>query len=510
MIQLSILGKKLTSWEEYNYILIGLVNEILEIWKIPNFKKTVLQIWITYLQQTEAAFFSKKSFEGPKLLANYRDEDAHIIYNKKLPAKKKRVREYIRKKVEDCKTIKEKRLFVKRSVRNITKQLSESMKSESMNSSSFLSSLSIDDIIAEHEEEELDIEFTKSAKNLKRKRKLDENDQAKVIIRKFTQSERAKVLNSKTLFVIISCALNICKSEVQIADLIRFSNEGKLSFHRMAKLLPEDYIELGIKFTYPNQKLHEFNVITDKAIRTRLINFINFIPDIKHSLVMPDLISLVRKYCEDLNLPKDIAYFAENLIKFHPPQMKINRVSYPNYEGRAIAYILFIMKLIFGIDNCREVEMSDSADNFENLTSRKIFNFIKWKEYIEYRKRILEKFYPTSILNCDYDGTDPHEAYNALYESLQPTSHKSQVKDSSKKKLTAAKDSLIQLTNKLITAHNETNHQEQLHKKYSFPISLTPQKDNFKIIIDHEKEFFINQELAEMNFSNHSLEYYLR
>jgi hypothetical protein len=67
-----VAARRLTSWEEYNLILIGLVDEILDIEDIANFKKTVLQLWISYLRETEAAFFSKDSAIAPRLFVKHR------------------------------------------------------------------------------------------------------------------------------------------------------------------------------------------------------------------------------------------------------------------------------------------------------------------------------------------------------------------------------------------------------------------------------------------------------
>lgn len=66
-------ARRLTSWEEYNFILIGLVDEILNIrGDIPGFKVTCLQLWISYMRATEAAFFSRESTLAPRLFAVYR------------------------------------------------------------------------------------------------------------------------------------------------------------------------------------------------------------------------------------------------------------------------------------------------------------------------------------------------------------------------------------------------------------------------------------------------------
>lgn len=69
---MQLLARRLTSWEEYNHILIGFVDEILSFKTIPNFKVTCLQLWIAYLQATEAAFFEKDRIAQPKLFALYR------------------------------------------------------------------------------------------------------------------------------------------------------------------------------------------------------------------------------------------------------------------------------------------------------------------------------------------------------------------------------------------------------------------------------------------------------
>lgn len=63
---------RLTSFEEYNFILIGLIDEILCIELVPNFKLTCLQLWISYLNKIEAAFVNKKKVTAPKLFATYR------------------------------------------------------------------------------------------------------------------------------------------------------------------------------------------------------------------------------------------------------------------------------------------------------------------------------------------------------------------------------------------------------------------------------------------------------
>lgn len=60
-------AKKLLSWECYNFILLGLTNEIIELGAKPSLKIIVLQLWVQYLQFIEVAFTSKKFKKLPKL-----------------------------------------------------------------------------------------------------------------------------------------------------------------------------------------------------------------------------------------------------------------------------------------------------------------------------------------------------------------------------------------------------------------------------------------------------------
>jgi hypothetical protein len=58
---------ELTTWEEYNYILLGLVNELLILGAKPSIKLTVLQIWTAYLRKFKVAFFSQDPLQLPRL-----------------------------------------------------------------------------------------------------------------------------------------------------------------------------------------------------------------------------------------------------------------------------------------------------------------------------------------------------------------------------------------------------------------------------------------------------------
>lgn len=61
---------KLTSWEGYNYILAGLVKELIELGAKPELKEITYQLWVSYLIELE--ILTKKGYKKPKLGIRYR------------------------------------------------------------------------------------------------------------------------------------------------------------------------------------------------------------------------------------------------------------------------------------------------------------------------------------------------------------------------------------------------------------------------------------------------------
>lgn len=58
---------ELTTWEEYNYILFGLTNELIDLGAKDELRMTVLQLWTSYLRKTDVAFTSTREPKIPKL-----------------------------------------------------------------------------------------------------------------------------------------------------------------------------------------------------------------------------------------------------------------------------------------------------------------------------------------------------------------------------------------------------------------------------------------------------------
>jgi TATA box-binding protein-associated factor RNA polymerase I subunit B len=56
----------------------------------------------------------------------------------------------------------------------------------------------------------------------------------------------------------------------------------------------------------------------------------------------------------------EIGKYVECIMAILPPSMEFNKSlkHFPNYEGRAMAFIIFILKLLLGLDGKTEYEIS--------------------------------------------------------------------------------------------------------------------------------------------------------
>lgn len=468
---------------------------------------------ITVKRKSKDLSRAVKQFEN-----NFYFSDAEILYNKKPKEPKKRER---KKKENDAtfETAKQVRTKVRRSVKNISQQLSESLKSESMNNSS-LANLSIESIISDHEDAELDIHFSNLGAKVRDNRRAfrggyDEEVaiEASIRAKAVPRSKSALTLNGHTLLFIIYCALNICKSKIQLTDLIRFVLEGHLSFYRCKLLLPDELIEQDIELSH--QQHHSYRIINYDTFRVSLSYFIRLIPDLRISIEKPNLIQLAHRYLDEMHLPNDLKAYVERLMVLLPSEMKFSdNVSYlPNFEGRSMAFIIFALKLLFGLDGYRDEEMSESARKVNEAMvdgQTKIFVYQDWMEFIEYRQCILGKFYHPALFHRSYPLEKPYLAFNAMLNSLNSKTPNMErlntnVRNLKRKQSKAsAQEILSQFVRDI-----ETNDDNQIMHHLTFH-SFTPMKDYFEQIQVNDTKYQLNQSIAGADYTKHSCEAYLK
>lgn len=455
--------------------------------------------------------------------------DAEILYNKKeRPKKRKAIKQ--KKRIETGETQKQRNKQMRKSEKIIAKEiLYESESNVSSSHMSMIGNMSIDSIISFREQEELDIEFTKDSyklfKRIYKEKEFEKemmeslNAKQKITYHQLNPNEKSRIVTGSTLLSILWCASNICGSKIQITDLVRFVREGNISYFTYKHFLPEDYVMSTDKFSHTT--FHSNSMIRFEYFRYQLTAFVKFIPDLITSIKVPNLSEISRRYLTELHLPPGLTTYIERLIAFFPPAMpfRLGTPVIPNYEGRAMAYIIFVLKLIFGLDDKREKDMSDSArklnDILEKKKLQKLFVFEDWKEFIEYRKRILSQFYFPMLFHHDFIDEKPYLHFVELLDTLLPKvndedEYKSKAKNVRSKEREQVEDNCKEILINLIKQHN-MKESSQLPtnniRAMAFPASMTPMKDYFEhILSSYADKMDFNKEITENDHTSFVVE----
>lgn len=224
---------------------------------------------------------------------------------------------------------------------------------------------------------------------------------------KDTTLKRTEEITRTKLYVLIFMGLNHVKSDIQLGDLVRFLREGHVSL-QIASSVSTD-ARYNLEF---NNRIHKgcTNVPMHTTLRTTAFDLAQ---EIGYQFKAIDLSKLCQRYVQELCLPPDIANLIDVILHACPPTMGDVR-NVKNYEGRAMAFILFVLKLLFGLDDNREYLISSSGREINKKISelnksgcggevdvvhqRPVFIWCDWVEYIEMRNIILEQLHcPTAM-----------------------------------------------------------------------------------------------------------------
>ncbi|XP_036150083.1 TATA box-binding protein-associated factor RNA polymerase I subunit B isoform X3 [Monomorium pharaonis] len=369
-----------TSWELYNFVLIGLTNELIELGASPDIKITVLQLWARYLGKLEVAFISTKKKLRPKLARRYKKRDAEIIYGKVLLQKKPRKRRKTISTADSTSTYPNEEISLRELNRTkklmVTADYDGFMQSQASSEGDVLSTFS-QSVYSAHSsikqfDENTRIQFNFSAK--------EEMNRIKNMAKKLPRYKRSKYNHShvttryKTgpdlitptkLWAILYLALRIHNQDIHLGDMIRYGREGNLSYYRLDRLIPTEVSLTRSDMNFLSRAM----TITHKSMRRIIGQMAKFLGVTK--IICPDLLSLVNRYCTELALPKDILLNAERLTSLSPPKMTFDKkTSIPNYEGRAMAFIIVVLKTLLSLDGITENEISNVVNKINRYKLR--------------------------------------------------------------------------------------------------------------------------------------------
>lgn len=172
----------------------------------------------------------------------------------------------------------------------------------------------------------------------------------------------------------------------------------------------------------------------------------------------------------------------------------------PNFEGRAVSYIIFVLKLLFGLDGESEDRLSDFADAVnEHLTpdSRKMFNFNDWLTCLQTRKLALSE---TSF--TENEKTERFKNSSLFVNFIREHNSKYDVACSSAFDYSLLQDSLRKLA--------EVQRKEVPISSSKFPATLTPYATYTEALLKSKALHENTVKVLRRNFRLDSLEFLLR
>ncbi|XP_017111240.1 TATA box-binding protein-associated factor RNA polymerase I subunit B isoform X1 [Drosophila elegans] len=389
---------EITSWEFYNYVLRGFVQELLNMGAKPELKLMTLQVWAAYMGRMEVAFCRTNENGLPKLNVRALHRDARIIYNRKR-LKLKRGKKA--RAVGDPNDDRAKFRLWNKTKRNLDasgySQAGGPSESEG--------------------EPSLNLQWSLYArKSLKRQMPLKHLDKhskdSKSSMSCHELRPKAKelqyfdrnmfCLNITKLYVILGIALNMVEDDIQLTDLLRFIDEEHLSKRCLLNYLPEKVAAKGKALFKDMEFGNHKDKCTYKFLRQH-VGYMSRYINLSH-FQKPNLHSLAERYILELGLPSRLVKYVGSLIDLYPPSFfnAMGPHTYPRYEARTMAYILYAMKLLFGLDDVKEQKISESAAKInEQLLEDKgseaplLFVFTEWMQFVDIRKVIVSHYNQT-------------------------------------------------------------------------------------------------------------------
>ncbi|KAK5645336.1 hypothetical protein RI129_006636 [Pyrocoelia pectoralis] len=483
---------RLTTWECYNYILRGLVEELIQLGADVKLKNTVHILWFKYLNILEVT--RSKTTDLPKIGAVHSKLDVEVIYGRSSKRKRKspsRTSSPLDSVTNDSsqKThSKHRRSFILAEYNEMSSTLpSEEVTNQSLTSLKTASDASSDSV--------RDIEYNKFAKTQLLK------TMKKGHLKQHTGDTNNTYTCHKATYKAFPTryteALLINRDNVQLGDLLRFIREGHLSFHRIDHFYPDGYDKTQFNLRTWNEKHSLLSHYRMRMATAKLAHFL----DVTSSVPVQNVIQLCRRYCHELNLPDEIWGYCVNVFSQVPPIMVFTKKStvIPNYEGRAMSVIIFFLKSMFGLDDETEHHFAKQAEeiNTSHVTDdMPMFVWDDWMFYVQYRKLLLtQHHFPTQYL---YD--DKNVANTDLFLNLINTQD---LKFETEPKLSRESEVIQQLLTKFKDKCYE------VPQTLTFTSSLTPFRSYTEVLANSDvacmRSYLVD--VLNLNFSNSSIQF---
>lgn len=221
-----------------------------------------------------------------------------------------------------------------------------------------------------------------------------------------TYKNSPNLLTRNKLFCLIYLGLLLIKDRMQLGDLLRLIREGHVSFNAVMHFFPDDLRQQkGVDLSHYLARKMPISHFATRQYTVELAKFI----DVTSEIPAQNLVDLCERYCLELNLPRGIFHCALKLMAEAVPSMRVDKKSsvIPNFEGRAMCFLIFTMKLLFGLDDVTEHKFSEFATIINHINKdsklhiKTMFVFDDWMKHIQCRRFVLKRYhFPTNFADA--------------------------------------------------------------------------------------------------------------
>ncbi|XP_077302827.1 TATA box-binding protein-associated factor RNA polymerase I subunit B [Arctopsyche grandis] len=432
------LGEMWSTWHAHNLILLGLTEEVANLGvSEKELKVTTFQLFAKFLKINKIAFFEKNFSARPRLPFGFTDRDLEFLYDiRKIKNRKRKIKNE-EMNTQNMGHIEMKRCIAKKKAMLIHQEYQKLI--DSQVSTCPVVSQTLADLKEVPQSKPSTISFTSRTiklLSLKLSHATIANHMKDGLCRPGCRClqyktdriwQRKNKLGITNLYAILILSLRIIGNEIQVGDILRWCREGHISYGVYDHFFPEDMIlkKIDKKFVIYKASLSHVGMRNTINMIAKYLKLDDIAP--------PDIASLIRRYVVELELPSELYNFTIRIISMIEPlpcYIPKKNGTLPNYEGIAMSYIIVCLKILFGLDDNVENDISNSVEEINNHLSfqrerksfpsdlysfhenknppgkRRLFVWKDWMRYIEYRKMCISEYhYPTRI-QADFDDCD--------------------------------------------------------------------------------------------------------
>ncbi|XP_054879982.1 TATA box-binding protein-associated factor RNA polymerase I subunit B [Poeciliopsis prolifica] len=196
------------------------------------------------------------------------------------------------------------------------------------------------------------------------------------------------LMTMKTTLVLIHLALVWSREALTLSDLLRLVKEGHVPYVTAYEDLPEEMKLHGpdaLLFHVERIPSHR-SVHKEAQVLVQLLQLPAFPPVVPEALLHPAPLSL--RYLTDANLPDElhrwVCVLMDRAGMADPKRHTLDgesRPVLPRYDLQAAALIIVTMKVMFGLDDHTEWDLSNKTGSHDNTGD--LFSFRKWYKLVQ-------------------------------------------------------------------------------------------------------------------------------